>query len=1040
MFKYYKAFIRCKKGYLLAVVCFFCLPSVWAQGLLVKGKVTSEVGELLPGASVREMGTGNTVYSDKNGFFSLAIPDENATLVVTSIGFLPQEVTVTGKNEVTINVILKPDMRELEEVVVVGYGEQTRASVTGSVATVNSDDLTNIPAPTVSQALIGKVAGITTRVTDGRPGAAANMQIRNLGNPLYVIDGVQSGAEQFNQLGVDDIENISILKDASAAIYGLRAANGVVLVTTKKGALNQENKVNVNTYYGWQSLTRFPKGASAADFVRANAEADINEHGATVWTPEEVAKWQKGTEEGYQGFDWSTYQRKNAPQSYINFSTNGGGQKTNYYLSLSRLSQDAVYEGYNFSRMNLQSNIETRIGNRLKLGLRMNGKVENEDTPGLPGADDYWQALFGQLRNLPTERPYANDNPLYPATNNNFATNYATFEYSGYSDKQRRTLQTTFDLEYKFPITGLAITAMYTYFYNNFLHDIFEKTYSTYTYDKINNMYDVSGGQQNPFRTRKNAYVTDNIYRSQLNYKREFGRHNVSGVLGMEAQERTFKDFLVRSRPATNYIDLIDQFNELQDVIDIIEENARAGIIFRGNYAYDGRYLLEVGGRYDGSWRFPPGHRWGLFPSLSLGWRISGESFWKNSGLSDLITHFKLRASYGEMGDEGVGVGPFAYVPGYNWGVGTAILDGALVTGTVSRGMPVTTLSWINSAITNIGFDFSLWRGKFSGSVDAFKRRRTGLPSSRYDVLIPTEVALTLPPENLNADESKGVESELRFRSTIGRVNYTIGGNATLARTRNLYSYKPRFGNSWQYYRNSAEDRWQGIAWGYEYIGQFQSEEEIKSYPVDIDGQHNTTLLPGDLIYRDFNNDGVINDLDMRPMGYSDTSQPCLSYGFHGRVSYKGIDFAFSLAGASLQSRGRAAEIKLPFHNDANSPSYLFNDRWHRADIFDVNSSWVSGKYPALRKTPVPSNNLPSTFWYTNISYLRLRNAQLGYTLPKEITEKLRFSRIRLYINATNLFSIDNVRSLQVDPETQRGNGLDYPTHRIINVGANVNF
>src|SRR5690606_5560649 len=339
-------------------------------------------------------------------------------------------------------------------------------------------------------------------------------------------------------------------------------------------------------------------------------------------------------------------------------------------------------------------------------------------------------------------------------------------------DKQRRTLQTTFDLEYKFPITGLAITAMYTYFYNNFLHDIFEKTYSTYTYDKINNMYDVSGGQQNPFRTRKNAYVTDNIYRSQLNYKREFGRHNVSGVLGMEAQERTFKDFLVRSRPATNYIDLIDQFNELQDVIDIIEENARAGIIFRGNYAYDGRYLLEVGGRYDGSWRFPPGHRWGLFPSLSLGWRISGESFWKNSGLSDLITHFKLRASYGEMGDEGVGVGPFAYVPGYNWGVGTAILDGALVTGTVSRGMPVTTLSWINSAITNIGFDFSLWRGKLSGSVDAFKRRRTGLPSSRYDVLIPTEVALTLPPENLNADESKGVESELRFRSTIGRVNY----------------------------------------------------------------------------------------------------------------------------------------------------------------------------------------------------------------------------------------------------------------------------
>ncbi|MGV3503228.1 MAG: SusC/RagA family TonB-linked outer membrane protein [Adhaeribacter sp.] len=1024
-----------KKLIITAFLLLLALHTAWAQGTIT-GSITSESGEPLPGVTIVEKGTSNGTATDVAGKYSLQASGSDPILVVSYIGYGTQELKVGSRT--TINVSLKPDAKALEEVVVVGYGQQRRGSITGSIESVNSEELTEVPAPTISQALIGKVAGVTTRVPDGRPGAAANLQIRNMGNPLYVIDGVQSGEGQFNQLGPDDIESISILKDASAAIYGLKAANGVVLVTTKKGGRNKENTINVNTYYGWQSLTRFPKPASAADLVRARAEAEINESGFTNITAEEIAKWQAGTEPGYRGFDWSSYIGENAPQKYINLNTTGGSEKTNYYFSVSHLNQDAVFKGYNFSRTNLQTNIDTEIGKRLKAGVRINGKIENRDLLGLVGGDNYEQSLLGIFRNLPTERPYANDNPLYPNTTTNFSSNYAVFEYSGYNTDLWRSIQTNFNLDYEFPVKGLTATGMYAFFYNNGLADEFEKTFNTYDYDEATQTYTVTGGQRNPYRTRRNQYITDNILRGQLNYKRKFGRHNVAAMVGAEAQDRLHKNFFLHAQPSNNYIDLLNQVSEVRTVTDVVSESAQAGIIFRANYDFKDKYLLEVAGRYDGSYLFPPGHRWGLFPSVSAGWRISEEAFLKNSGLSHVVSDLKLRASYGQMGDEPGSLPPFSYLAGYDYYTGSSFLDGDLVTGSKSRGMPVKTLSWINATMANAGLDFSLWEGRLSGSFDAFYRKRTGLPGQRDDVLIPTEVDIPLPPENLAADAHMGLETALRHVNQVGQVRYSLGANATLARKKNLYSYKPRFGSAWDRYKTSSEDRWTGINWGYEYIGQFQSEEEIANYPVDIDGFNNTTLLPGDLIYRDVNNDGVINGLDERPNGYGENQLPYLSYGLQAGVEYKGLDLSVNFSGATLQSRGRNAEIKIPFQSDANSPEYLLNDRWHREDIFNPDSPWIPGRYPALRKNPVPSNNRGSNFWYTNIAYLRLRNLQLGYNLPGSLTQKLKISKIRLYLNGTNLFSLDNVREFGVDPETQKSNGLDYPAQRVLNVGANI--
>jgi len=1004
--------------------------------LRITGIVTSVSGEPLVGVTVSIKQKGKAVLTDEKGNYSITA-SENDVLLFTSIGYKSQELVV--ENRLEVNVTLSALPQSLNEVVVVGYGEQRRADVTGAVSTVTSKELTESPVPTVSQALIGKTAGITSRAPDGRPGAEARIQIRNLGTPLYVIDGVPSGAQQFNNLSSEDIESLSILKDASAAIYGLRAANGVVLVTTKKGGLNRENTVGVNAYQGWQSLFRFPKPASAADFVRANAEADINENGTSNWTREEIDKWQQGVP-SYEGFDWSTYLKSNAPQSYININTTGGSEKTNYYLSLSHLNQDAVFDGYNFNRTNLQSNIETRIGKRFTVGLRINGKIEERDLLGLPGDDDYFQALLGQFRNLPTEGPYANNNPDYPATNNNFASNYATFPYSGYTNTLRRTLQANFDVTYKFPIEGLTATGMYAFFYNNLFENIFEKTYDTYTYNAQNDEYLVTGGQHNPYRSRSNGYITDNVYRVQLNYKRSFGKHDVSGLAAMEAQERLDNLFFIRSQPATNYIDLINTFNELQAVDDRVIEEARAGFIFRGNYSYDNKYLIEAGGRYDGSGHFPKNSRWGFFPFVTVGWRLSEESFLKGRNDKHVLTDLKLRASHGQTGSEETGVGAFSFVPGYNWNVGSAFLDNQLVTGIVSRGMPVTTLTWMKSTMTNIGVDFSLWNNKLGGSFEVFRRELTGIPASRYDILLPTEVGFGLPQENLNATRTLGMEMTLNHTGQTGQLRYNLGINATLARLRNWYTYKPRFGNSWDEYRNSIEDRWARINWSYEYIGQFQSQEEIANYPVNIDGKNNTTLLPGDFIYKDQNNDGVIDDLDIRPNAFSESNLPYLNFGFNASFAYKGIDLSLNFSGAAMQSRGRAAELKTPFQNDANSPDFLFNDRWHHEDIFDPSSPWIPGTYPALKKSNNESNMRASSFWFRNTAYLRLRDVQIGYTLPEKWLTAVKITKARIYLNGFNLFSIDNVHDLGIDPETQLNTGLEYPSVRVYNVGMNLTF
>lgn len=1015
------------------------------QQMQLRGTVTDNNGNALVGVTVVIKGTSIGTRTDEKGVFALAIPDKvtHPVLVFSYIGYLTQEVPVSGKTN--INVVLKEDIKSLNQVVVVGYGTQKKESLTGAISSVTNADIERVHAATVSGMLAGKLPGLSFRQPDGRPGASAMLQIRNMGTPLFVIDGIQKDEGQFNNISPNDIESITILKDASAAIYGVRAANGVVVVTTKKGKTGSRNTVSVDAYYGWQNWSRFPRGVNAYNWMLGKADAEMNQFGNTNITPAELEKWKAGTTNGYKSFDWYDFiVGKNAPQRSVNISASGGSEKTNYYLSVTRLSQDAVFKDFNFNRTNMQSNVDTKIGNRLKLGVQINGRIETRQNPGVPGYDDYWQPRFALFRNRPTERPYANDNPKYPNNISNIETNWALLNYArtGFWKNDWRVLQTNFNGEYQFPIKGLTARGMYSYYFADNLVNTFEYTYDVFTYNPVDSTYKRTGGNDNPYRDRIQTKIFEKVLQGQLNYNNVFaGKHTVGATFVAERIERRTLSNFLHSVPKTNYLSLI-QFADMDTYNDSDNEEARIGYVGRINYNYANKYYLEIAGRRDASWKFAADKRWGFFPSFSAGWRITEEHFFKSLIGRKVLSDLKIRASYGQLGDDNVGIGAFDYIPGYTYGSSTVILDGNIVRGSRDRGVPIKNISWFKSNITDIGIDYSLWDSKLTGSFDYFYRKRTGLRGRKYDVLVPSELGYSLPDENLNSDAQIGGEASLAYNNNIGGLQYRIGGNLSYSRSRFLSSYKPRWGNSWDHYRTSQEDRWSNIFWGYQVIGQFKSQEEINNYPVNIDGQGNKTLLPGDFIYKDVNGDGRIDGYDERPIGYGTGQLPIVNYGLNVSLSYKGIDFSMDFSGGTLYSYNQNWEMRWPFQNTGNLLASMYSDRWHRTDPFDLNSKWIPGKNPPLRfNNPQHSNyNKNSTWWLTNVTYLRMRTMELGYTLPQAWLNKMKIQKVRIYANTYNLFSIDNVRQFGIDPEIVDENGLQYPQNKFLNVGMNLTF
>lgn len=967
---------------LFLYVFMWLVPILTYAQTKITGQVMNTDKEPIVGASVLVEGMPNLITStDPDGRFELH--DGKGHLLISYVGYKTQRVAIGTQNKFT--VLMEPSDQSLEEVVVVGYGKQSKRNITGAVSNIKSEDIVRSSSTTTAGALTGKVQGISVRGKDARPGRGASIEIRNMGNPLYVIDGIAyggqtgtdwvgtqngSGADIFNALNLEDIESISILKDAAAAIYGFRAAGGVVLITTKKGNKGEKAKININGYQGWQNLTRFPELANAAQYTRGLVEAAQNEgkDPNAIYTPQELAKWQLGTEPGYKSYDYyDMIIRKNIPQRYINANVTGGSDKSNYFLSVGHLTQDAMIKDFNYKRTNLQANMEATILEGLTIGTQISGRHEGTQDVGLPGGDGYFSSILAMFKNRPTVAPYANDNPNYPNHTNDFAYNPAVFDrdIAGYKDNKYLAGNVNLFASYKTKF-GLSAKGTVSYNYTNNKFDGFQYTYDVYRFE--DNEYKATGGTRSGWRYDTNRDIVSRFAQFLIDYNKNIGHHAFSGTIGYERSDWVRTVRTLGANPTNNYIPLM-RLSELNGLGDDWSYEARAGYIGRLNYNYKGKYLVELLGRYDGSYLYFEDRRWGFFPGASIGWRVSDEHFFQP--LKSVVNDLKLRASIGQTGKE-EGVGMHDYLAGYNWAAGDAILDGNYVTGVQPRGLPIRNLSWVKNTTYNVGIDAGLLDNKLTLSADLFKIIRTGFPGKRYDVLLPVEIGYDLPNENLGKNGYYGAEGMITYSDKIGELNYVISANMTYSRFKNIESYKPRFSNSWNEYRNSAEERWGGVWWGYQVVGRFQSEEEIRNHPINNDGSNNRTQLPGDFIYKDVNGDGVINGMDERPIGYPTGWAPMMSFGGRIGLNWKGIDLNADFSGGAVQSWFQDYELRNAFHGGGNSPAYLLEDRWHRADPYDSNSEWIAGYYPAIRNGNSGPNHRNSDFWLTNVRYLRI--------------------------------------------------------------------
>ncbi|MES2376021.1 MAG: TonB-dependent receptor [Bacteroidota bacterium] len=1043
---------------LLFALCSLFSSTVFAQNRIT-GDVFSSSGEALIGVSVLVKGTNTGTQTDVNGKFAINVAP-GSTLVFSYVGFLTKEVAV--KNLTTIRVDLQSSgATDLKEVVVTGYGSQKKESITSAISSTTSKELDRVHgAATVSRALAGKLPGITFKASDGRPGSSAAISIRGLGSPLFVIDGVQSDEGQFNNISPNDVESIAILKDGSAAIYGVRAANGVVVVTTKKGT--GESRVTADAYIGLQNFYRFPNALNDSyEYAMFRNEAAFNANPAATlpYSATELDKFKTQADRDHRSFDWHKFivdDNANRPQNFVNLNIQGGNDKVNYYVSASSIYQESTLgKEYQFQRQNLQSNITTKLATGLSVGLILNGRIEARDNPGVPNEDDYDQARYALLRNSPLERPYANDNPDYLNDIGHNNSNYAYLQnkWAGHRKDTWRIITPTFKVNYDIPgIKGLTLSGLYNYYFADNLMDNFEWTFKTYTYNPTADTYTWTGGSQNPYRQRKNNKVFNTTQQIQLAYANTFGKHTINAFLVNERYTIKNLNVTLHSVPISNNLPLF-YFPTMDQYDDAESNQARIGYALRFQYNFANKYYAEFLGRRDQSYLFAPGYRTGYFPGGSVGWRITEEPWVKNLlGEKRILNDLKLRASYGITGDDrkpdGSLITPaFSYLPGYNYGTGQgiAVLDGNAIIVARDKGLASPVISWSKSLQSDIGFDFTMFDSHLSGVADYFYRKRTGLLANRTDIVIPSELGYVPSQENLNSDARFGGEFSLNYNNRIGEVSYNIGGNISYTRGETLFNFNPQFANSLDEYRNSTTNRYQNIQFGYLVEGQFTSQDQINNYKVNIDGRGNSTMLPGDLIYKDVNNDGKIDVADQRPIGFTNGT-PIVNFGFTIGASYKNFTFNADFSGASGYGYYQTNEAQVPFTNNGNL-NVIFRDRWHRENTSDPNAPWIPGKYPAIRYNTAANASGDSNFKFNqnsfyghDVFYIRARTIELSYTLPQAVLSFAKIKKARFYVNGYNLISFDNLKSLNIDPEATDSNGQQVPQTKVVNLGVNLVF
>lgn len=1026
------------------------------QESTVKGSVVDASGESVIGASVLVKGTTNGVITDINGNFVLSNVAPNATLIVSYVGYKTQDIGVAGKTSFKITLI--EDAEVLEEVVVVGYGVQKKQSLTGAVTAIKAEEIATTKTENLISNIQGKMPGLLIRQKTGEPGTFDNMvSIRGYGEPLVVIDGVtRNGTDELAQLNSEDIESISILKDASAAIYGMNAANGVIIVTTKKGVA-EKTRVSYSALFGMKNATGMEETVDAYTYrVMAN-ELARNGKQSPAYTDDILEKYRTGAP-GYTDNDWiDLFMDKLAFQQSHTISVRGGSEKVKYFVSFGYNGDNGLLKsGVQFyNRYNLRSNLTAELLKGLTLNVNISGRWDETQRP----REDFMWTFKTLMVNDRGVGYHTIDNPAHlsdvaPESKNPYAL--VDPEQDGYRRNRGLSYQTDVELSWKVPfVKGLTVGVLGSFDGNNRNNSELQKSYQLYDYytDTPSKIY----GEN---RYSNTMYINQKIYaRAQANYMRSFDQHNLN-LTAVAELSSSRNDGLNGARKYTELYtnDILDQASASTSTNWGNRSYGRlAAYLMRANYDYAGKYLLEVVARYDGSYRYAPAKRWAFFPSFSAGWRISEEKFIKNN--LPFITNLKLRGSYGKSGrDAG---NPFQYISAYsgaslnNNPLGYVFDGVSQVTGMVAPGVVTDRLSWITSKIANIGLDFDLWNGKLNGTVEIFQRKNEGILADRVQS-VPNTFGASFPKENLNSNLNKGIEVSLGTRGKIGKdFEYSVTANFTYAREKTLHDERAEFTSSWDRWKNSREDRYTGIMWLHKYNGQYTSLDQYETAPLLGGNQGNSMMLPGSFKLQDINGDGVINSNDKLPDFWATGSNPPLQYGLVLAASYKNFDVNMLFQGASGYSIGYANDDVWGY-GGRTQPTYLlkkYMDRWHTANITDdpynPATQWRSGFYPALRRdfTGTTDNggqwNYGIDVWNPSATYIRLKSLEIGYNLPKAWMKKAGIGSARVFINGFNLFTICNSALKDADPEREErdwGANLAYPLMRSYNFGLNINF
>lgn len=1003
----------------------------------VSGTVTDESGQPLPGVTVIIKGTTQGTVTNIDGNYSLSNIPEDATLVFSFVGMRTQEIEV--ENQTTINVELKVDAIGIEEVVAVGFGTMKKINLTGAISSIKSDELSSVVTTDVTKNLAGKLPGLRVMQIGGEPGTYDNqIDIRGWGNMLVVIDGIPR--DGFQQIDPNTIESMTILKDASAAVYGVKAANGVLLVTTKSG-YEGKAKINANISYGFQHITDYPLPiTNSIDNLILKNEAAL-----VAGNPLPFPNWQLYTGEDplYPSVDWWGLATRNLmPMIKNNFSINGGNDKVNYYISIGNLHEEGLYttKSLYYDRYNLQSKLSVKISNRLTADINIRGMIDEKNSPYRESGD-----FFKQVWMQPTYEPvYANNTPPYyydgQADRNPMAL--INPDVSGYRKSERKQFQSTISLTYDIPyVDGLQVKGLFAYDISNQPSKSFKEMYYEYKYHSNRDEY-LPNAVNSP-TTLLQDFEERIFSHSQLslNYKKQFadGKHGVEALLLAEKRDGNGTYFSAQRYFAISVLDQLNaglQTDQRASGSDLVLD-ANAALVGRINYDYKSKYLAEMSFRYDGSSLFPQNSRWGFFPAMSVGWRISEEPFIREN--LTFMNNFKIRFSQGKMGDDSGALG-FQFIPGYIYPSYIYSFDGATVaSGAVSKGLANPNITWFTSEITNIGIDGLFWDGLFDFQLDIFRRKRDGLLSTRSEVL-PTIFGADLPQENLNSDLSKGFEIVIGHNNKIKEFSYGVSANLSYAHDEWIHYEVALPGNSYVNWRNKNENRSKNIRWGYGYEGQFQSEEEINSYDVVQLANGHASLFPGDIKYEDWNEDGMINYLDEHPI--SRNVEPEIFYGLNFSSAWKGFSLNLFFQGATNFSQMPQSQLQGPLPWGRNS-NEIFLDRWHHEDPLDFNTPWVAGKYPITRENSgFPPNKLVSKFWVKDVAYLRLKSISVFYELPRNLVRKVSAQQINIFASALNVLTWKNTGIIG-DPERRLDQGADYdryPLTSSFNFGIDITF